>query len=156
MIVIAATGIYIVEGDIQPDEFGSIPRALWWATVTLTTVGYGDVVPITSLGRVLGIVIVITGIGMAALPAGILASGFTSEVGRRRERFKNAILIWVEDGTFSKHENSEFVDLRVELGITRTDAALMLREARAEYKRTRVTDKQTVCPECGHSLKEHP
>ena len=65
-------------------------------------------------------------------------------------------MIWVEDGTFSKHENSEFVDLRVELGITRTDAALMLREARAEYKRTRVIDKQTVCPECGHSLKEHP
>ena len=62
LIVISATGIYIVEGDIQPEEFGSIPRALWWATVTLTTVGYGDVVPITGLGRALGIVIVITGI----------------------------------------------------------------------------------------------
>ncbi len=59
LIVISATGIYIVEGDIHPKEFGSIPRALWWATVTLTTVGYGDVVPITGLGRALGIVIVI-------------------------------------------------------------------------------------------------
>ncbi len=72
LIVISATGIYLVEGDSQPEEFGSIPRALWWATVTLTTVGYGDVVPITGLGRALGIVIVITGIGMAAL-----ASGYT-------------------------------------------------------------------------------
>jgi len=88
LIIISATGVYIVEGDVQPDEFGSIPRALWWATVTLTTVGYGDVVPITTLGRMLGIVIVITGIGMAALPAGIMASGFTAEIGRRRERFK--------------------------------------------------------------------
>ena len=159
MIVISATGIYIVEGDIQPEEFGSIPRALWWATVTLTTVGYGDVVPITGLGRMLGIVIVITGIGMAALPAGILASGFTSEISRRRERFKAALMVWVEDGTFSKHENAEFVDLRVELGITRTDAALMLREARAENKRNQAKTgtklKLEVCPKCGHDLKGH-
>ena len=158
LIVISATGIYIVEGHIQPKEFGSIPRALWWATVTLTTVGYGDVVPITGLGRALGIVIVITGIGMAALPAGILASGFTSEISRRRERFKNALMLWVEDGTFSKHENSEFIDLRMQLGISRTDAALMLREARAENKRNRVkteVKQLKVCPKCGHDLKKH-
>ncbi len=158
LIVISATGIYIVEGDIQPKEFGSIPRALWWATVTLTTVGYGDVVPITGLGRALGVVIVITGIGMAALPAGILASGFTSEISRRRERFKAALMVWVEDGTFSKHENSEFIDLRMKLGISRTDAALMLREARAENKRNKVKTGMTrlkVCPKCGYDLKTH-
>jgi len=155
LIVISATGIYIVEGDIQPEEFGSIPRALWWATVTLTTVGYGDVVPITGFGRALGIVIVITGIGMAALPAGILASGFTSEISRRRERFKAALMIWVEDGTFSKHESSEFADLRVKLGISRTDAALMLREARAENKRNKTKTELRVCPKCGHDLKSH-
>ncbi len=156
LIVISAAGIHIVEGEIQPKEFGSIPRALWWATVTLTTVGYGDVVPITALGRAFGIVIVITGIGMAALPAGILAAGFTSEVARRRERFKAAIMLWVEDGTFSKHENSEFVDLRRDLGISRMDAALMLHEARAENKRNKVKKNRAelnACPKCGHNLK---
>lgn len=153
LIIISATGIYIVEGDVQPDEFGSIPRALWWATVTLTTVGYGDVVPITTLGRVLGIVIVIAGIGMAALPAGILASGFTSEISRRRERFKAALMSWIEDGTFSKHENTEFVELRLKLGITRADAALMLSEAHSEYKRSR--SKNESCPKCGYDLKDH-
>ena len=154
LIIISATGIYIVEGDIQPDEFGSIPRSLWWATVTLTTVGYGDVVPITTLGRVLGIVIVITGIGMAALPAGILASGFTSEINRRRERFKTAIMSWIEEDSFSEHEGSDFTLLRDQLGITRADAALMLREARGEFRRSMrhlsyEKDTQQKCPKCG-------
>ena len=151
-IIISATGIYLVEGDVQPEAFGSIPRALWWATVTLTTVGYGDVVPITAMGRALGIVIVITGIGMAALPAGILASGFTSEISRRRERFKAAVMSWIEDGTFSEHENIEFTELRLTLGISRTDAALMIREARSEFKRNK--SHQHICPECGHNLKQ--
>ena len=155
LIIISATGIHIVEGDIQPEEFGSIPRALWWATVTLTTVGYGDVVPITALGRMLGIIIVITGIGMAALPAGILASGFTSEIGRRRERFKTAIMSWVEEGTFSEHEGSDFSLLRDQLGITRADAALMIREARAEHRRSQnhfghQHGSRQECPKCGH------
>lgn len=154
LIIISSTGIYIVEGDVQPEEFGSIPRSLWWATVTLTTVGYGDVVPITTLGRMLGIVIVITGIGMAALPAGILASGFTSEIGRRRERFKAAIMSWIEEGTFSEHEGSDFTELRDQLGITRADAALMLREARAEHRRSKHhfghgQNHQQECPKCG-------
>jgi voltage-gated potassium channel len=98
LIIIAATGIFMIEGDAQPEEFGSIPRALWWATVTLTTVGYGDVVPITIMGRILGIFIVITGIGIAALPAGILASGFTTEINRRRERYKAYITGRIQDG----------------------------------------------------------
>ena len=147
LIIISATGIYLIEGHIQPEHFGSIPRALWWATVTLTTVGYGDVVPITVYGKALGIVIVIMGIGMAALPAGILASGFTSEISRRREHFKFAILNWLRDGTFSEHEGGDFAKLRDELGITRGDAALMLREARIEQRRSK---HQYQCENCGY------
>ncbi|HIP95277.1 MAG TPA: ion transporter [Leucothrix sp.] len=152
LIVISATGIHIVEGDVQPEDFGSIPRALWWATVTLTTVGYGDVVPVTALGKTLGIIIVIIGIGMAALPAGILAAGFTSEISRRRERFKTAILAWLDDGTFDKHEKVEFVALRKELGVGRSDAALMIREARREIKMLRHVNYN--CPKCGYDFKQ--
>ena len=69
--------MYLVEKDVQPDKFGSIPQSMWWALVTLTTVGYGDVYPITGVGKLFGSVSIILGIGTVALPAGILASAFT-------------------------------------------------------------------------------
>ena len=105
------------------------------------------------VGRILDIVIVITGIGMAALPAGILASGFSSEISRRRERFKAAIMNWVEDASFSRNENKEFSELRAQLGITRSDAALMLWEAHAEVKR--FSTAQASCPKCGYDLSKY-
>ena len=75
MIVMTASAIYVVENKAQPEAFSSIPQAMWWAVVTLTTVGYGDVTPVTNLGRILGAFITVLGVGIAALPAGILASG---------------------------------------------------------------------------------
>ena len=69
--------MYLVEKNVQPEKFGSIPQSMWWAIVTLTTVGYGDVYPITPLGQIFGSIIIILGIGTVALPAGILASAFT-------------------------------------------------------------------------------
>ena len=79
----ASTAMYYVEGDDQPDAFSSIPAAMWWALATLTTVGYGDVVPVTVAGRVLGGFVMIFGLGMFALPIGIIASGFAQEIQRR-------------------------------------------------------------------------
>ena len=66
------------ERDVQPDAFGSIPAALWWSVVTLTTVGYGDVIPVTPVGRVLTGVIVLLGIGVVAVPTGLIASGLAA------------------------------------------------------------------------------
>jgi voltage-gated potassium channel len=80
----AATIAYWLEGDRQPEHFGSIPAALWWAMVTLTTTGYGDVVPQSATGRVIGGLVMLCGILVLALLAGILATGFAEEV-RRRE-----------------------------------------------------------------------
>ncbi len=79
LIVIASSFMYFIEHDVQPDKFSSIPETMWWSVTTLTTVGYGDVFPITPIGKLLTAVISILGIGMFALPAGILASGFSSE-----------------------------------------------------------------------------
>lgn len=79
LLVLAASLMHIAEGDIQPDAFGSIPAALWWAGVTLTTVGYGDVTPVTAAGRVLAVVLALLGIGLVGLPASILASGFIED-----------------------------------------------------------------------------
>lgn len=83
LIMFAASGMHLIERHIQPDEFGSIPAAMWWAMATLTTVGYGDVTPVTPLGRLFAGLISVLGIGMYALPIAIIASGFTNEVHRR-------------------------------------------------------------------------
>ena len=84
MLMLSASVMYLVEHDAQPVAFADIPSAIWWALVTLTTVGYGDVTPITSLGKVLGGFVTILGLGMYALPAGILASGFVQEFNKRQ------------------------------------------------------------------------
>lgn len=84
VLVLASSTLYTVEQDAQPDKFGSIPYAMWWAVVTLATVGYGDVYPITPLGRFLAALVALSAIGLFALPAGILASGFADSLDRKR------------------------------------------------------------------------
>jgi len=79
LVVVVSGLMYFIEHEHQPDKFSSIPETMWWCVATLTTVGYGDVFPITSLGKILTAIISILGIGMFALPAGILASGFSTE-----------------------------------------------------------------------------
>ncbi len=85
LLILSSSLMYLVEHEAQPEAFSSIPRTLWWAVITLTTVGYGDVVPITPLGRVLGAFIALLGVGMIALPAGILGSGFVEELQREQD-----------------------------------------------------------------------
>jgi voltage-gated potassium channel len=80
LLIIASSFMYLVEHEAQPEVFSSIPAAMWWGAVTLTTVGYGDVYPITLLGKMLGACIAMLGIGLFALPAGIIASGFAAEI----------------------------------------------------------------------------
>jgi voltage-gated potassium channel len=82
VVFIAAAGIHVLERDAQPQQFGSFPSALWWAVVTMTTVGYGDVVPVTPGGRLLASLVMITGLGVFGLWTGILATGFAAETRR--------------------------------------------------------------------------
>lgn len=84
MLIFSSSLMYLLEREAQPNNFGSIPAAMWWAMATLTTVGYGDVVPITPLGRAFGGLVTIFGLAMFALPIGIMASGFVNEI-RRHE-----------------------------------------------------------------------
>lgn len=86
LLLIASSLMYYAENEAQPDQFASIPAAMWWGVETLTTVGYGDVIPTTRIGKALGSAIALLGIGLFALPAGILGSGFVEELQRRRQR----------------------------------------------------------------------
>ena len=77
VILFASTLMYYLEYNLQPDKFSSIPATMWWAVVTLSTVGYGDMHPVTPIGKILGATIILMGVGVMALPSAILASGFT-------------------------------------------------------------------------------
>lgn len=82
-VLFAATGMYFIEGEAQPDKFGSVPDAAWWAIATLTTVGYGDVTPVTALGKLFGSLVMVTGLCVLALPVAIISAGFAQELSRR-------------------------------------------------------------------------
>jgi len=83
LLIFGSAAVFFVERQAQPEAFGSIPAAMWWALSTITTVGYGDIVPVTDPGRVIGAMVMVLGVGMFALPIGIIASGFSKEIHRR-------------------------------------------------------------------------
>lgn len=84
LVLFSSTIMYLIEKDVQPENFGSIPAASWWAVSTLTTIGYGDAVPMTAAGKFIGGLFMMLGLGMFALPIGILATGFSQEANRRQ------------------------------------------------------------------------
>lgn len=84
LLVASSSLMYLVEHEAQPGKFTSIPQAMWWSVATLTTVGYGDVYPVTGLGKLLTAVVAVLGIGLFAIPAGIISSGFVEVMANRR------------------------------------------------------------------------
>ena len=84
LIIIVSSLMYFAEHEAQPDKFPDIPSAMWWSVVTLTTVGYGDIYPVTTLGKVFAGISAILGIGMFALPTGILGASFVEEIQKQK------------------------------------------------------------------------
>ena len=158
MIVTASSGIYLVENHAQPEEFESIPKAMWWAVVTLTTVGYGDVTPITNAGKILGAIITILGVGLAALPAGILATGLANELNQRREELEQHFREQLVDSDFDLIQNQMMVEkIRRELELDKEQAQnivlQVLREKELERRENEVDERQkNFCPHCGEAL----
>ncbi len=149
MLVLAASGAWLVEHQVQPDAFGSIPAAMWWAVATLTTVGYGDVTPVTVAGKIFGAIITVLGIGMAALPAGILASGLNDQLHRRRSSMQAQFRRALEDGFICDAEETEIEGLRKSLGLSHRAALQIRKEVEAE-----VHARMRSCPSCRRSLSE--
>lgn len=147
LIVLAASFTYLAEHQAQPQAFGSIPAAMWWTVITMTTVGYGDVVPVTVLGKFFGATIGIMGVGMVALPAGLLASGFSGALRRRRIEYEELVQDALEDGQIEDHEEEALEASRAELGISAEEAELILG---AGLRKSGV--RIGVCPHCQKSL----
>lgn len=151
MLIFAASGAWIFEHDIQPDAFGSIPASMWWAVATLTTVGYGDVTPITVGGKVFGAVVTVVGIGMAALPAGIIASGLNDQLHLRRDRLREEFRKALSDGQICDDEEAEIEAARKRLGLSRRAAAQIREQLQSEDNAGPHT-----CPACGQSVARKP
>lgn len=148
LLVLSASGAYLVEHSAQPEKFGSIPAAMWWAVSTLTTVGYGDVTPITVAGKLFGSLITIIGVGMAALPAGILASGLADQMRLDRNLLQEKLREALSNGTINSREEEQFEQLRKSLGISRS-LALSIRD---EFEQQQKNQALEYCPSCGHHL----
>lgn len=147
IMIFASSGIYLFESKAQPEAFSNIPEAVWWSVATLTTVGYGDVVPLTIGGKLFGVIIMIIGIGMVALPAGILASAFSEQIRQRRVEYEELAETVLQDGQLTTGEQQEMEEARVRLGLGEEDAEKIFGHiAREEIQR------KGVCPHCRKPL----
>ena len=133
--------MYLVEHPVQPDVFSDVPTALWWGVETMTTLGYGDMIPATPLGKLLGGLTAIMGVGMIALPAGIMASGFTEHMRLRREEFAEDVEKFSQAGAeLTPRQRRRLEAARLALGLSHEEAAHILHHAR--------TGKGIRCPHC--------
>ncbi len=148
LLVISAGGIYVLENELQPETFGSIPGAMWWAVVTLTTVGYGDIVPITTGGKMFGGLIGLLGIGMIALPAAIMASGFVENIHARQQTYSRYAQRFLRDGVLDEQERWQLEELRKELGIDSEQALQQLHSILQQARQA----ASSRCPHCGEAL----
>ncbi|MBO9432731.1 ion transporter [Ruegeria sp. R13_0] len=146
MLIFAASGAWLAEHEAQPEAFGSIPAAMWWAMATLTTVGYGDVTPVTVAGKIFGAAITVIGIGMAALPAGIIASGLNDQLHRRRSRLEQEFRTALEDGDICEADEADIEAVRKQLGLSRRSAEQIRDRVHAE-----TISAVKRCPTCGQT-----
>jgi voltage-gated potassium channel len=146
VMLLAATGIYLFEREAQPEDFGSIPSAMWWAFATLTTVGYGDVTPITPLGRVFGAAITVVSVGIVALPAGLLASSFSERLRQKSDKYRRLADLAVADGVVTDSESAMLERERRALGIGEDLAATIILDEQDRVVR------QACCPTCGRPV----
>ena len=150
LIIVSACLMFTVETAARPGHFESIIEAIWWAVVTLTTVGYGDVTPITFGGKLLAIAIMLLGIGTMALPAGILAARFSEELQIRREYLKMQVAEALSDGVLDAGERQAIDALQEKLGVSKEVLERMLQgqqEAQSQHN---------FCPHCGERLRQAP
>ena len=133
-LLISSAMIYVAEQEAQPEHFGSIPQAMWWTIVTLTTVGYGDIVPMTVAGKFIATLTALMGVCVVALLTGIVATGFTNQVAMRRNQLEAEITSALSDGMISNDERQEIEDLRQRLNISEEDALAIINYLSREVK----------------------
>ncbi len=148
ILVFVSSLMYLLEHPVQPHVFSDVPSAMWWAVVTMTTLGYGDMVPMTALGRVLGAFTAIIGVGMIALPAGVLASGFGEQLRIAREEYLETVEKVMQEGQLTRRRR-RLEETRTALGLSHEEATHILEHAAK-------TGGATHCPHCGEHIDLWP
>jgi len=151
LMIFSASMIFLFEHEAQPVVFSNIPNSMWWAVITLTTVGFGDAYPITAGGKFFGAAISIVGIGMVALPAGILASAFSEQIHLRREKYRDQVADALSDGILTEEEAEQLQKIQQDLGISADEARNILHHSVKGGLRF-----YSDCPHCGKSLQNLP
>ena len=134
MFIIASSLIYFAEHKNHPTHFTSIPDSMYWALITLTTVGYGDVTPVTPLGKLISVISAMGGVVVVALLTGIIASSFSLQMERRKAEFEDEIREALKDGILDDDELEHIEKLRKHFGISRRKTESLIREISVERR----------------------
>ena len=132
--VLTSSLIYYAENDVQPEKFASIPDAMYWSLITLTTVGYGDVSPVTWIGKVISVATALMGVSVVALLTGILANAFSNQIARRKLIFEDQIREALEDGVVDAVEVRSLEQLRKDFGLSKQQADALMRHVQQEKR----------------------
>ncbi|PQA84546.1 hypothetical protein C5F52_00570 [Limnohabitans sp. TS-CS-82] len=155
LVVLTASLGYLFEHPAQPDKFENIPQSIYWAVVTLASVGYGDISPITPMGRALTVVLALLGIGIFAIPAGLLASAFTDQLRIDRDAFKHRLMMAFEDGLLDGAERELIVAEAERLHLSHEEVKRLTAEAKAEFE-AKATEQLTQANGLILDAKAHP
>lgn len=124
---------YYAEHEVQPDTFGSIPDAMWWSIITLTTVGYGDAAPLTWFGKLIGVITALMGVCTVAMLAGIVASSFANQMSRKRAIFETELIKALRDGHINDEEEETLEHLRQTFHLSRKNANAIMKRVKQEH-----------------------
>ncbi len=145
LVVLTASMGYIFEHDAQPDKFENIPQSIYWAVVTLASVGYGDISPVTPMGRFLTVILALMGIGIFAIPAGLLASAFTDQLRMEREAFKAKLLhAYHHEGKLDAKARAILAEETERLHLSPEDVKRLTDEARASFEERKNEERKQI------------
>jgi len=132
LVVLTASLGYLFEHEAQPDKFENIPQSIYWAVITLASVGYGDISPVTPAGRAVTIVLALIGIGIFAIPAALLSSAFSDQLHKERDALKQELFKMLADGQISEEE-AEIINREAKrLHLSAEEVEVLIEGARRE------------------------
>jgi len=151
LVIMTASLGYLFEHEAQPDKFENIPQSIYWAVITLASVGYGDIYPITPLGRVMTILMSLLGIGIFAIPAALLSSAFTDQLRIERETLKNSLYEILSDGIIDDKETAFIAKEAQRLHLNEDEVARLIDRASKDRE---LQDDVSKLPL--HKIAQHP
>ncbi len=137
LVILTASLGYLFEHDAQPDKFENIPQSIYWAVVTLASVGYGDISPVTPVGRLMTIIMALVGIGIFAVPAAVLSTAFNDQLHKDREMMHAELVSFLKDGEITDDERVLIMKQAEELHISPEEVDLIIEKVRQEAEETR-------------------